>query len=100
MLTQGLILRMLQAGIELQGGAIVNKWVQAAANVSFSRNRLKNFSEFIDDYDAGGQKINSYKQSDIAYSPNIIGAATITLSPIKCFEMSLQSKYVGEQIFR
>ena len=45
-----------RAGIELQGGAIVNKWLQATANVSFSRNRLKNFREFIDDYDAGGQK--------------------------------------------
>ncbi len=84
-------------GIELQGGAQVNKWLQASANISFSRNRLKNFNEFIDDYDAGGQKINSYKQSDIAYSPYIVGAATLNILPVKQFEIGLISKYVGEQ---
>ena len=30
-----------RAGIELQGGAFVNKWLQATANVSFSRNRFE-----------------------------------------------------------
>ena len=86
-----------RTGIELQAGVILNKWLQANANISFSRNRVQNFKEYIDDYDNGGQKINNYKEEDIAFSPNVIGAATITLSPVKELEINLLSKYVGDQ---
>ena len=86
-----------RTGIELQGGVILNKWLHANANISFSRNRVQNFKEYIDDYDNGGQKINNYKEEDIAFSPNVIGAATITLSPVKELEINLLSKYVGDQ---
>ncbi len=86
-----------RTGIELQGGVIINHWLQANANISLSRNRVKNFKEFIDDYDNGSQKTNNYNESDIAYSPGIIGAATITIAPVKSLEINLLSKYVGDQ---
>ncbi|MEJ7671196.1 MAG: TonB-dependent receptor [Chitinophagaceae bacterium] len=43
-------------GIELQGKANILPWLNASANIAFSKNKIKNFTEYIDDYDNGGQK--------------------------------------------
>ncbi len=84
-------------GIELTGTSEIKSWLKVSANFSISRNKVQDFTEFIDDYDNGGQKTNSYSTTDIAYSPNMVGAATITFLPVKKFEFSLLSKYVGKQ---
>jgi iron complex outermembrane receptor protein len=84
-------------GIELQGGIRVTQWLHAAGNLSLSRNRIDNFTEYYDDYDAGGQKSVAHKNTDIAFSPNVVGAATINIVPVKNAEISLLSKYVGRQ---
>ena len=86
-----------RAGIELQGSEKFNSWLNASGNITFSRNKVLNFSEFIDDYDNGGQKINNYKTTDISYSPNIVTAATINFLPLKKLELSLLCKYVSKQ---
>ncbi|MEI2748183.1 MAG: TonB-dependent receptor [Ferruginibacter sp.] len=86
-----------RAGIELTGAARFSTWMNARANVSFSRNRVKNFTEFIDDYDNGGQQTKIYNSSDIAFSPSVVGAATINFIPFKHAEISLISKYTGRQ---
>ncbi|MBK5272661.1 MAG: TonB-dependent receptor, partial [Bacteroidia bacterium] len=86
-----------RTGIEVQGTAKLNKRLNATANLSFSKNKVRNFSEYIDDYDNGGQKINNYKTTDIAFSPAIVGGATINLLPIDNLEISLLSKYVSKQ---
>jgi len=89
--------RSYRAGIELQGGYKLNSYLNVAGNLAFSRNKVLHFTEFIDDYDNGGQKINNYKSADIAYSPAIVGGATINFLPIKNIELSLLSKYVSKQ---
>jgi iron complex outermembrane recepter protein len=86
-----------RAGVELQGAIAFNAWVNASANLALSRNKVNDFSEFIDDYDNGGQKLNSYSATDIAFSPNIVGGATINFIPVANLELSLISKYVGDQ---
>jgi iron complex outermembrane recepter protein len=86
-----------RAGIELQGGVKFNSWMNAAANISFSRNKVKNFSEFIDDYDMGGQKINFFRSTDIAFSPAFVGGASLNILPFKNTELSMLGKYVSKQ---
>ncbi len=86
-----------RAGIELEGALSLNKYLKASANFTFSRNRIKDFIEFIDDYDNGDQKNNFYEESDISFSPSLVGAATISLIPIKNISVDLISKYVGKQ---
>lgn len=86
-----------RAGIELQGGASVNTWLKASGNIAFSRNRVKNFTEFIDDYDNGGQKKVFYKESQISFSPDVVGSATLTITPFKMLQLELLSKYVSRQ---
>lgn len=86
-----------RAGIELQGGGQINKWLSANANLTLSRNKVKNFTEYIDDYDNGGQQTNFYKNPDIALSPNVTGAYSINIIPVKRTEISLVGKYVSRQ---
>jgi iron complex outermembrane receptor protein len=75
----------------------VNTWFQIEGNIAFSRNKIKNFKEFIDDYDAGGQKVNEYTETDISFSPDIVAAANLTFKLLQAAEISLISKYVGKQ---
>jgi iron complex outermembrane receptor protein len=84
-------------GIELQGSAIINTWLKAAAHLSLSRNKIKNFIEYIDDYDNGDQIKNVFKETDIAFSPGIISGATFSFSPLKQLSIDLVGKFVGEQ---
>ncbi len=86
-----------RAGVEVVAGVIVNSWLRADANFSLSKNKVSDFVEYIDDYDNGGQKTNQYSSADIAFSPNMVGGATISFLPIKNTELSLISKYVGKQ---
>lgn len=84
-------------GVELQGGAVITGWLRASANLTLSRNRVKNFTGFYDDYDNGGQKSILYKEADISFSPAVTGAATVTVQPFQAFSIDLLSKYVGKQ---
>ena len=86
-----------RAGLELVASVKINSWLNAAGNFSFSSNKVKDFTEYIDDYDNGGQVSNQYSSTDIAFSPNMVGGATINFIPLKNTELSLISKYVGKQ---
>jgi iron complex outermembrane receptor protein len=84
-------------GVELQASAKLRPWLQAAANLTLSRNRIQDFTEFVDDYDNGGQLAYAYGETDIAYSPSVTGGATITVSPVKPVQLVFLSKYVSDQ---
>ena len=84
-------------GIELQGKIELNDYLNISANATFSENKIKNYTELIDDYDNGGTKNNFYKSSDISFSPSIIAGGSINIIPVKNAEISLIGKYVGRQ---
>jgi iron complex outermembrane recepter protein len=84
-------------GIELQGGVRIASWLQTTGNVTLSNNRIRNFTEYYDDYDNGGQKSIDHGTTDIAFSPAVTGALNVTLLPVKDLEVSLLSKYVSRQ---
>ncbi len=86
-----------RAGVELQGGMKFNAWLNATANLTVSSNKVKNFTEYIDDYDIGGQKINHYQSTNIGFSPAVIASATTNFLPVKNAELSLLNKYVSRQ---
>ena len=88
-----------RAGIELEGSGVFTKWLNASGNISFSRNKIKNFTEYVDDYDdaSGNQKQNNYKDTDISFSPNTVAAASVNIIPVKNTEISLISKFVDKQ---
>ncbi|BAV08273.1 iron complex outermembrane recepter protein [Filimonas lacunae] len=88
-------------GLELQGGVVLNKWLNIQANTTISRNKIKAFTSYIDEYDGNGkllgQQATAYSNTDISFSPAIIVGGSINLTPVKNLELSLLSKYVGKQ---
>ncbi len=86
-----------RAGIELQGNARINSWMNIAGNIAFSENKINNFTEYIDDYDNGGQQTKFYKKTDIALSPAVVGSGAVNFIPVKNAEINLISKYVSKQ---
>lgn len=86
-----------RTGIELQGSAKIAEWLYAGGNLALSSNKLTGFSEYVDDFDNGDQKIFSYKKTGISFSPAVIAATTLTLIPVKNSEINLSGKYVGRQ---
>jgi len=86
-----------RAGIELQGKAILASWMNLAANISFSENKIKGYTEYLDDYDNGGQQTRFYYKTDISFSPSVVAGANVNFIPVKNAEISLINKYVGRQ---
>ncbi len=84
-------------GIELDGSYTISKALALNANAAFSRNKIKNFTEYYDDYDNGGQVVNNYALTDISYSPAAVLFGEFVYKPVKGFAVALQSKYVSKQ---
>ena len=84
-------------GIELMHTTILSSKLQLSSNVTFSRNKIKSFTEFIDNYDTGNQDAITRNNTDIAFSPNFIAASTLAFKPVKQFAIELQTKWVGKQ---
>lgn len=92
-----------RAGLELVVGYRPLQWMSIDANVTFSRNRIKNYTAYYDlyntDYIPTGQSSEYLGTTDISFSPNIVSASSITVEPFKAFKISLSGKYVGKQYY-
>ena len=95
--TRSNIPKSYRAGVELQATVKPIVWFNAAANLTLSSNRIVNFTEFVDDYDNGGQKENFFQSSPLSFSPTAIAGVTLNFLPVKNGEISLLNKYVSRQ---
>ena len=91
-----------RAGVELMFAAQIAKPLRWKANATFSMNKVRNYTEYVDDWDNGGQVAVAYSSSDLAYSPNAIAASELSLrvwdKPKKGrVELTFVTKYVGQQ---
>ncbi|MBC8053564.1 MAG: TonB-dependent receptor [Sphingobacteriaceae bacterium] len=84
-------------GIELDAGLQLSNKLTWVATAALSRNRIDKFTEFMDDYDNGGQTTKTYDKTNIAFSPSTVLSSEIAYKLIKNAEIALLSKYVGEQ---
>lgn len=86
-----------RAGIELQAKVRFLKIVTFAGNVAYSVNKIPQFTEFMDDYDNGGQQEIQHRNTDIAFSPSVVAGATLGVDAFKGFNVSLSGKFVSRQ---
>jgi iron complex outermembrane recepter protein len=84
-------------GIEIETGIQLAKTLKINANVTFSSNKIKNFTETIVNYDGGANAEIKYAETDISFSPNTIIGTQILYNPLKNLELGFLSKYVGKQ---
>lgn len=88
-----------RAGIELDGAYQLSSSWTLGGNIAFSQNKIKEFTEYIDDYSTEEfqQEAITYTDTDIAFSPNVVGSAIIEWKPVKSLSLNLLNKYVGKQ---
>lgn len=87
-----------RSGIELVSGVfLLNRKLHLSGNIALSQNKIKEFVEYIDDYDNGGQLAITHKNTDLAFSPNIIASLSLGYEPVKGLKFNVLSKYVGKQ---
>lgn len=83
-------------GVELTGGVQICPWLNWNGNVTLSRNKIENFTEYVDDWDTGGQQQNYIGTTSIAFSPDIIANSMFDFI-YKGFTASFNSQFVGRQ---
>lgn len=86
-----------RAGIEIEGGVKLLPNLDLIGNVTYSVNKIDSFTEYVDDYDNGGQMEIQHSNTDIAFSPNIISSVGLGYEPIKNLSIVVLGKYVGDQ---
>ena len=85
-----------RAGIELMAGLTLPCGFRWDANATFSRNRIKNFTEVLYDDDTYERWEISHGETRLSFSPEIIASNCFAYS-WRGFDVSLQSQYVGKQ---
>lgn len=86
-----------RAGVELTSRWKPATWVNVTGNLSYSQNKIKQFTAYYDDYVTYVQYEEKLSNTTIALSPSLTGAATITFIPVKNASIALLSKYVSRQ---
>lgn len=86
-----------RAGIEASARVRIMPQLNWAVNVTMSTNKVKNFNQFLQNYDTGTLDETRYSKTNIAYSPDLTGVSTISFKPVKRSEIAFISKYVSRQ---
>ncbi|MBS1523997.1 MAG: TonB-dependent receptor [Bacteroidetes bacterium] len=84
-------------GLEFDGRLKINSQLTWSATASLSSNKVKNFQEYLYNYDNNTQVENTLKKTDIAFSPDFVGSSEISFRPVKNGEIAFISKYVSRQ---
>lgn len=84
-------------GVEIEGRCLLTKKLSWAANITLSKNKLDTMTQFIDNWDTGGQEEILHQNTDLAFSPNIIWSSKFLYNYNDNISLGFISKYVGKQ---
>lgn len=96
-----------RSGLELSAGAKFTDWLRWDVNATWSRNRIKHYTEYLSDVDADWNELYN-SDGSISQTANYLGSVPISFSPdfmlnsliaftCKGLDASLQSQYVSRQ---
>lgn len=94
-------------GVELMAGAQIARWLRWDVNATISRNRIKDYTEYLSDYNEDWDELYN-ENGSIAQTTRYIGSTPISFSPdfmanslisfdYKGINASLQTQYVSKQ---
>ena len=83
-----------RTGIELEGGYKPCKWFDFAGNLTLSLNKVIDYE--YESTDTLGNLYPHKGSTDLAMSPNVIGALMLNFNPWKTLKIQLVGKYVGD----
>jgi iron complex outermembrane receptor protein len=86
-----------RAGLELMAGYQITERLKWDVNLTLSQNKIKDYTEYVDDWDNGGQVANQLGTTDLAFSPDVIANSQISWIAAKGLKVNLQSYSIGKQ---
>ena len=86
-----------RAGVELQLKYALSKKYITTYSVTFSQNKIKEFTEYIDDYDQYTQVAIQHKNTNIALSPSLTTNRTFNWKPNDKLSFFWTTKYISKQ---
>lgn len=88
-------------GMELETSGKLGRRLLLTGNAAFSKNKIRVFSEFRDNWDSGVQTVIEHRNTDLAFSPQLTtrGEASYTVldKGSQVLAVALSGKYVGQQ---
>ncbi|MBQ9192864.1 MAG: TonB-dependent receptor [Bacteroidales bacterium] len=88
-------------GLELSAAWTPSRAVRLDGNLTLSRNRLRSFTAYLEDWENGGYKEEHYENTTMLLSPSVVGMGRVALSPLggwwRPMTLALSGKYVGKQ---
>jgi len=92
-----------RAGVELSVACRLGSKLMWEGNAAFSRNKIRNFTEYADYYDADYNYLGNFPKSlgetDISYSPSVTAASSLKYQFLVSGSACLMSRYVESQYF-
>ena len=86
-----------RSGLELSLMAPIGKQVFWSGNLALSNNKLRSFTEYVDNWDDFSQLSNTYTNTDIAFSPSQVFSSVFRIKWLEQLETDIISKYVSRQ---
>lgn len=91
-----------RAGAELTLATRITRRLTWRANAALSQNKVRGFTEFVDDWDNGGQVATTYTESDLSFSPSLVAGSEIGFrfwdhAKHGNAELTFVTKFVGKQ---
>ncbi|MEZ4963059.1 MAG: TonB-dependent receptor [Saprospiraceae bacterium] len=87
-------------GIELTGSLPLLPRLSIDANATFSQNKIRNFTEYIDNWDTGGQEVVDHGTTDIAFSPNAVAFGRLNYAVLENNKQQLTLSFAGKHVGR
>lgn len=88
-------------GLELDASYIISPKFAVNANAALSRNKIKNYIDYVSEYSSDFELINvqatTYANPDISFSPNTVLFGELVYKPLPGLAVAWQSKYVSKQ---
>jgi iron complex outermembrane receptor protein len=90
------VLNSYRSGIEIILGVRITDGLKWDGNLTLSQNKIKDYTEYVNNWETGKQESEYLGTTPIAFSPEIIANSLFSWN-YRLFSAGLQSSYVGKQ---
>ena len=84
-------------GIELLAGFKISRNLNWDANATFSRNKIKDFTEYVENWDTEELDAIHLGMTNISFSPAVIANSSLLFKASDAMNIRLMSSYAGKQ---
>ncbi len=89
--------KSFRSGLELEYSRNLTRRIQWNATAALSMNQVREFTEFVDDWDTWSQESFQHRNTQLAFSPNAVFSSMFRIRLPWNLELDWMSKYVSSQ---